>query len=475
MPLPAKKIFQLIDQERFAEVSGDWNPMHRDPLAARRTQMGVPVVHGMHALLLCLDFYAQTSMDLNSVSAISANFLNPIYTGDQVEFEVSKLNPLCLAASVKGIKVLTIEITFGSRTKFKTTTPSVVKKNQKKKKPVELSFKDIEASCGVKKQITMSGTAAKMFPDASHWIGSQTVQALAALSRIVGMECPGLHSIFLGFSINLTTEGPDNQMKFSVLSTDYRFKRVKLGIVGGGINGVVEAAMRVPPVLQPSLQKIAAKIKTGNFASQRVLIIGGSRGIGEYVGKVIAAGGGHVTLTYKSGIVEARRLLKEIRKHGGTADIMAYDVCLPAAVQLKKLKKIPTHVYYFATCPIFRRRTNKFDSSAYEEFQQFYVEGFYDLCSALRKITQRFSVFYPSSVAVAPEGRPKGMTEYAMAKAAGEILCADMHWIMPGMEVTVKRLPRLLTDQTATIRPVSREKSMHVLLPVIFKMQRPVN
>lgn len=472
MSLPAKKIFQMIDQERFAEASGDLNPMHRDPLAARRTQMGVPVVHGMHALLLCLDFFAQTSTDLSSISAINANFLNPIYMGDQVDFEVLRLNPLCLAASVEGIKVLTIEMTFGSRAKFDTTNPSAAKKIKKKKKPVEFSFKDIEVSCGVKKRITMSTAAAEMFPNASNWIGSRTVQALAALSRIVGMECPGLHSIFLGFSINLITEGPDSQMEFSVLSTDFRFKRVKLGIIGGGVNGVVEAAMRVPPVLQPSLQKIATKVKTRSFANQRVLIIGGSRGIGEYVGKVIVAGGGHVTLTYKSGIVEARALLNEITEYGGKADIMAYDARLPAAAQLKKLKKTPTHVYYFATCPIFRRRTNEFDSSAYAEFQQFYVTGFYELCSALHKITQRFSVFYPSSVAVALEGRPKGMTEYAMAKAAGEILCADMRWIVPGVEVTVKRLPRLLTDQTATIRPVAREKSMHVLLPMIFKMQR---
>jgi acyl dehydratase len=475
MTFPVKKIFQMIDQKRFAEVSGDWNPMHKDPLVARRTQMGVPVVHGMHALLLCLDFYAQTPADLNPISAMNANFLNPIYAGDQVEFEVLRLNPLCLAASVKGIKVLTIEITFSSRTKSGIIKLSTAKKNQKKKKPVELSFKDIEASYGVKKQITMSAAAMKMFPNASHWLGSQTVQALAALSRIVGMECPGLHSIFLGFSINLITEDSDNQMEFSVLSTDYRFKRVKLGVVGGGVNGVVEAAMRVPPVLQPSLRKIAAKIKARSFANQRVLIIGGSRGIGEYVGKVIAAGGGHVTLTYKSGIVEARALLNEIREYGGKADIMAYDVGLPAAAQLKRLKKIPTHVYYFATCPIFRRRTNEFDLPAYAEFQQFYVTGFYELCSALRKMTQRVSVFYPSSAAVALEGRPKGITEYAMAKAAGEILCTDMRWIVPGVEVTVKRLPRLLTDQTATIRPVAREKSMNVLLPVIFKMQRPVD
>ncbi len=32
--------FTEHDQERFARFSGDWNPMHMDLIAARRTQAG---------------------------------------------------------------------------------------------------------------------------------------------------------------------------------------------------------------------------------------------------------------------------------------------------------------------------------------------------------------------------------------------------------------------------------------------------
>ena len=50
MPTSQILAFRVVDQalqERFAEFSGDRNPMHMDLVAARRTQAGAPVVHGV--------------------------------------------------------------------------------------------------------------------------------------------------------------------------------------------------------------------------------------------------------------------------------------------------------------------------------------------------------------------------------------------------------------------------------------------
>jgi|ERR1700730_1056843 len=43
--------FTLEDQIEFVEISGDWNPVHVNPIAARRTIYGGVVVHGIHSLL----------------------------------------------------------------------------------------------------------------------------------------------------------------------------------------------------------------------------------------------------------------------------------------------------------------------------------------------------------------------------------------------------------------------------------------
>jgi acyl dehydratase len=472
MSFLAQKRFETIDQELFAEASGDWNPMHMDPLAARRTQMGAPVVHGMHTALLCLDVFAQSTNDPPVLSAITASFLKPVYVGDSVTFLIARQSPLRLAAEVDGVKVMTIDLTLDSQKESRPAKNSLTDSMSMNRTPQDRSFTDIEKASGITERIAISNASERLFPNAARWMGSTRIGGLAALSTLVGMECPGLHSIFIGFTVSLVADGPANAVEFSVLSTDDRFRRIKLSVAGGGFKGVVDAAVRTPPVRQPSLREIAGKVKPGSFVGQRVLVIGGSRGIGEYTAKAIAAGGGQVMVTYTVGLEEAQALMTEIHAFGGESDFLPYDVRLPAAPQLEKLKFPPTHIYYFATGRIFGRRGNEFSLPLYQEFQQFYVAGFYDLCSALRKMTERFSVFYPSSAAVTTEDRPKGMTEYAMAKAAGELLCADMKWLLPGVEIMVKRLPRLPTDQTATLVPVAGELSMDVLLPMILEMQR---
>jgi nucleoside-diphosphate-sugar epimerase len=63
------------------------------------------------------------------------------------------------------------------------------------------------------------------------------------------------------------------------------------------------------------------------------------------------------------------------------------------------------------------------------------------------------------------------MTEYAMAKAAGELLCADINRWMRGVRVITTRLPRLLTDQTATSMPTTFGNAVDVMLLIIREMQ----
>jgi nucleoside-diphosphate-sugar epimerase len=99
-----------------------------------------------------------------------------------------------------------------------------------------------------------------------------------------------------------------------------------------------------------------------------------------------------------------------------------------------------------------------------------YAEGFYEVCtSALRDSKPGSSVFYPSSVAV--EDHPLDMTEYAMAKAAGEILCRDLARSNEGFHFIIERLPRMLTDQTATVMPVKTIAPLEVMLSIVRRME----
>src|SRR5580658_3156797 len=51
----SRRLFTLADQIAFAELSGDNNPVHVDPMLARRSLFGEPIVHGIHMLMWGLD------------------------------------------------------------------------------------------------------------------------------------------------------------------------------------------------------------------------------------------------------------------------------------------------------------------------------------------------------------------------------------------------------------------------------------
>ena len=68
---------------------------------------------------------------------------------------------------------------------------------------------------------------AAMFPAASGWLGPRRVAALAATTLLVGMVCPGLHSIYAGFTVEACDEAVvEDRLGFRVTATD---PRVRLG------------------------------------------------------------------------------------------------------------------------------------------------------------------------------------------------------------------------------------------------------
>jgi nucleoside-diphosphate-sugar epimerase len=137
--------------------------------------------------------------------------------------------------------------------------------------------------------------------------------------------------------------------------------------------------------------------------------------------------------------------------------------------QLSGLEDNVNQLYYFSTPHIAHQKQALFTPQLFERFCQFYVDGFYSLCIALQASKrQKLSVFYPSSVYV--NDRPRGMLEYSMAKAAGELLCAEMNRLAGEVRVVVRRLPPVLTDQTAAAVLLHKIDAFEILLPIIREM-----
>ncbi|MGH9641326.1 MAG: SDR family NAD(P)-dependent oxidoreductase, partial [Terriglobales bacterium] len=283
------------------------------------------------------------------------------------------------------------------------------------------------------------------------------------------MIVPGLHSIYAGLQVRIVAATDRNELAFEVASVDSRIHRVVLQIDGGGLSGSIESFSRPPPVAQPPTSAIAALVSSHEFDGTVALVVGASRGLGEVTAKIIAAGGGRVIATYSTGERDIALVAEDIRRFGGRCEVIAYDVRKDADHQLQGLSEPPTHCYYFATPPIMRRKAQIFARDRFEEFSAFYLDGFERLVeAALRLRPAGISVFYPSTIAV--QDRWAKMTEYAMSKAAGEILCADISRYRPGIRILTHRIPRVSTDQTASFVPMETSDALSVMLPIVRQM-----
>jgi NADP-dependent 3-hydroxy acid dehydrogenase YdfG len=472
----ASKTFDADDQVLFARLSGDFNPMHMDPLAARRTQAGTPVVHGIHAVLWALDRIVESGAAGEGISGLKVRFAKFIPVGGTVNLKLARGESGSIRAEIAlgGLTTTLLSLGLGAPARPEACVPKDAPAIGVSGRPALLERPE-EASglCG---GLDISGPAASVasrFPHAVAALGTERVAAIVLLSTLVGMVCPGLHSIFASFAINVTeTVDAAHRLRFGVTGTDERFRMIHMAVYGAGVSGTVQAFLRWPPVTQASMEAVSRRVTPGEFAGAIALIVGASRGLGALTAKVVVAGGGKVIATYARGRQDAVQLAGEINAHARqeACEILPYDVRRDPAVQLETRAEHVSHLYYFASTPIARQKEGVFVPSLFDEFVQVYVKGFHDCCRFLGEHASRaVTAFYPSTVFV--EKVQPGMVEYSMAKMAGEILCEGMNRSGGRVRVMVERLPRLLTDQTATVPPVEAGDPLAVMLPVIRKLQ----
>jgi acyl dehydratase len=482
----AGKVFPEELQRRFAVLSCDRNPMHLDPVIARRTQAGLPVVHGIHTILWGLETLFSSGRIRSSLKRIKVKFLKWVYWGDEALLRLplaEQVDPKIFTIEVAGMLAISVELLYGNRNSIKDQGARAPAPSAPLSEALNLAFAELDSRSGSAFTATAEDVKC-FFPHLTAAIGPAALAEIIACSYIVGMEAPGLHSIFSRLDVTICTPQesglPRAALHYRVTALDERFRKITVKLTGNGLEGMLEAFVRVPPVEQPSIETVAAHVGASEFAGMNALIVGGSRGLGEVTAKVIAAGGGASTITHSMGKVEAEDVARQIGGWGANIRVMPYDVRLPPEPQLANLSPPPTHVFYFATNSIFRPKGALVSPSILAEFTAFYLQGFHDLCLQLTNAGKsaaltgyKLIAYYPSSVAV--DDRPSGMTEYAMVKAAGEQMCRDMNRYVPGLRILTTRLPRLLTDQTAGVLPVHSFDPIGVLLPIVREMQNLSN
>jgi acyl dehydratase len=466
----ASKVFSKEDQERFAVFSGDINPLHLDALYARRTQLGTCAVHGAHLALWSLEQLANGVLDKPAMG-LRVRFVAPVAVGTSCELRHVQKSGSLLRFEVwsEGVTATLGELRFdngGDPGPTQLRCESVHSLGSTNLgSPRLVGLDNSAAHSGYFVAPATADMAADMFPRVCAAIGPHRVTGVASLSYLVGMVCPGLHSIFGSLDVALL-DGRCDTVVYAADAVDTRFRRIVQRISCGSLAGTVEAYFRVPPVEQPRIVDLNGLVAKSEFAHVKALVVGGSRGLGALTAKILTAGGAEVVATYATGQAEAEDLVAEAKENGRSLSVMHLDVGELVEKQLANIKVRPVALYYFATPRIMRGASTVVDRVKFDRFNEFYCVGFSRIVEYLADSLQ--IIFYPSTIFL--EKIPPDMKEYCMSKAAGEILCDALARANQRLNVCKPRLPRMLTDQTAGVTPGRFEDGVGTILPLIREL-----
>ncbi len=447
----------------FAEASGDWNPIHTDPVTARRLLAGSIVAHGMSTLLWMLERHVASGGDVPRM--VAATFARPLAPGDQAVLarEPAESGRQRLAVRLDGEEVTSAWLDLGGLPVDGAPPQSRLPREE----PQCHDFAALKTASGRLDAVAAEDRDRAAYPHLHEQLGPRAIAGMMAVSRLVGMRCPGLHSLIAGVKLCFDGVGVGSDIEWAVTRHSVQQAPLRITVRGSGLEGHVDAFVRPGPVVQASYAALRAAVVTGEFAGQVALVVGGSRGLGEIAAKLIAAGGGEVIVTHREGRQDAERVAGEIAASGGHCRTVAFD----AEHARRDLARIvaeqgwPSHVYYFAAPRIGRAKSRLFSAAVFRSFMQVFVEGFGQLAAGLAAGEGDVRLFYPSTVFI--DELPKDQAEYVAAKAAGEALCRHLDKHAGHLRVLSLRLPRLHTDQNAALITRHSADPVPVVLDVV--------
>lgn len=461
----AQLTIDAVAHAAFAVLSGDANPIHTDPMHARRSAYGAPIAHGAHVALAALGALGARMQDGAALTALQVKFQAPVYPGD----------PLTSTWGDLGQRGWGCEIDAAGRRALSMTVDTIAWTGVDRdfhapaiETPIERTdftprqLESIDLACDTKALMALH-PGLKAFP-------ASQLCMIVTLSRLIGMRCPGLYSIWA--DLKLRFEAPlvtAERLDWFISAFDARFGHVAISTTGAGASADVQAFRRPRARRQISAVDLRARVTSHAGAQEKAVVIGGSRGLGELSAKILAAHGLTVILTYARGEEDARRVRAEIVEAGGAADIQLLNVRSPSfGDSAKALIEGADLALYFASPAIFRGG-ERLNENLLEEFFTYYVTAFETILTLAARKNSPLRVFYPSTTAI--DEHTSGLKEYILAKAAGEALCAFHSAHSKNLDIHIERLPRLETDQTlSVIRSAANQDTVEYMLSVMNRL-----
>ncbi len=463
--------FKISSEElkAFREASGDWNPIHYDIEISRRYFTEKPIIHGILSLLKILhEYFLFKKVQLIS---IKCNFKSPVYPDIDYKLCCEKLS----SSSENIYLFYENNLLFNCNLTFSYDFQKYLSKSNFKKpsrtKPFNQEFKNINKSNGELELQIDEIFLKKNFYSLIDNLSIESLASLITTSRLVGMICPGLNSIYSSLDIHFNEKYSKKYLYWEVTSASRKFLPVKISFNSSGLSGNLSAFYREEPIKQMSIKELSKKIEKKNLPPQNILVIGGSRGIGEITAKLLSFRNAKIKITYNKGLNDADRITNEINEFGFSASFSHLNIL--DLELLENFFDVNVHfdqIYFYAS-PRIKNSTKKiFDYDLYENYNKYYIKPLIKISQIIGKTKNKKSkIFFPSTIFISEE-KNNSFMEYQASKLLGELIGKNINNNSENIFIFYSRLPRLLTDQTSKIKDLTIDRSLKVINKILDEM-----
>jgi acyl dehydratase/NAD(P)-dependent dehydrogenase (short-subunit alcohol dehydrogenase family) len=450
---------------RFADASGDHNPLHVDERFARATPYGRCIAHG--ALVTIAALGRVDAERLDHVGRLDVQFKLPVFPGERYH----------VAPTAQDGRMTRIQVTGGGRL---VAVISVVAEPDAPP-PLALADDDLPPEAEEPRRMTIDElrelTEPVRTPYACRLADLRDLAAevagralpdtlltwLAAASYCVGMFVPGRDAVFAGARLDRPAVGaasaaPSSRPATGSLTATVSAADERTGfvVVGGVLEG--EAAVRMslqtflrPPAPTPDRSSIARHLPASSgLADRNVLVVGASRGLGAAVAGALATQQATVWASYARSAEHAVGLRREFGEE--RIRLLAFDAADARACRAALgATPAPSSLDGIVVCAAPPAHEMALHPEAVEELLRFVdatvAMTLVPLAHALPLLSPRGWVVVTSSPAI--EAPPAAAPQQVVAKAAieGAAAYCAAH---AAARVLVVRPPRMWTDSANT-------------------------
>lgn len=447
------------DVHLFAEWSTDRNPIHVDKEFARGSSFGQTIAHGMLTVLKSL----QAVECAQPLCKLQIEFRNAVGLESELDVDVTSSDDhVALSAILEGQSALNIEGSLhpiGERPREQCVwAEHLDTSDQSRTSPADLNPVDLEAGR------TVSGafrTAAPPVELLSPAVSPCSARVLALCSYIIGMELPGLRSLFTTATIEFDDlDDPSDVLKYQArvvrFDSVFRVLDVQLEVATPAGQRVARADLRsyvrfAPHFVNPEAIQSRLGETVDELQGKVALVVGGTRGLGAEITAALSLAGAHVYASYHNNAQQAADLQTRLSAVGCHLETIRGDAAEPNWCTTIHSKILADHgrldyLVLNACTPIEHTALTRNDAGAFNAYMQQNLPLVDVPLSCCAESLQQFQgqILYISSIAV--EEAPTGFGAYVALKRAAESIVTTAVEENLGMQAVIVRPPKLLTS-----------------------------